>query len=153
MLQNVTVGSQAPEFTLPDQNGKKIHLKDLLAMGNVVLYFYPKDETPGCTKEACAFRDSFEVFKEAGALVVGISSDSAESHQKFASHHRLPFILLSDVGGQVRKLYNVPSTMGLLPGRVTYVIDKKGIVRSVFSSQFNATKHVDEALRILKNLY
>jgi len=152
MAQNISVGSQAPEFTLPDQTGKKVSLKNLLTQGNVVLYFYPKDETPGCTKEACAFRDSFEVFKEAGAVVVGISSDSAESHQKFAAHHRLPFILLSDVGGSVRKLFGVPSTLGLLPGRVTYIIDKKGIIRNIFSSQFNATKHVDEALKVLQDL-
>ncbi len=148
----VTEGNTAPDFTLNNQEGKPVALSDLLKKGNVVLYFYPKDETPGCTKEACSFRDNYEAFKEAGAQVVGISSDSAESHQKFASHHRLPFILLSDVGGKIRKLYGVPSTLGLLPGRVTYVIDKKGIVRKIFSSQFKATLHIEEALKMLKTL-
>ncbi|MBI4412537.1 MAG: peroxiredoxin [Deltaproteobacteria bacterium] len=148
----VKVGGLAPDFTLPDQEGKQIRLKDFLGKKNIVLYFYPKDETPGCTKEACAFRDSYEVFKTEEAEVIGVSSDATSSHLKFAAHHRLPFILLSDEGGKVRKLYGVASTMGVIPGRVTYVIDKKGIIRHVFSSQFNAVRHVEEALKILKSM-
>src|SRR3990167_5795797 len=146
----IKVGDTAPDFTLQNQEGKPVRLKDFLGKKNIVLYFYPKDETPGCTKEACAFRDSYEVFKEEGAEVIGISSDSADSHRRFASHHRLPFTLLSDEGGKVRKLYCVGSPLGLIPGRVTFVIDQKRIVRHIFSSQFNAIRHVKEALVILK---
>jgi thioredoxin-dependent peroxiredoxin len=111
-----------------------------------------KDNTAGCTAEACSFRDSYEVFQEAGAEVIGISSDPEKSHQQFAKQHHLPFILLSDLGGVVRKFYGVPATFGLLPGRVTYIIDKQGIVRHIFSSQFAPQKHVDEALKVLKEL-
>ena len=148
----IQVGDAAPDFTLPNQEGKPVSLESFLGKKNVVLYFYPKDETPGCTKEACAFRDSYEVFKTEEAEVIGVSSDATSSHLKFAAHHRLPFILLSDEGGKVRKLYGVASTMGVIPGRVTYVIDKKGVVRHVFSSQFNAVRHVEEALEVLKKI-
>jgi peroxiredoxin Q/BCP len=116
------------------------------------LYFYPKDETPGCTKEACAFRDSYEVFAQAGAEVIGVSSDSADKHAAFAGHHQLPFTLLSDDKGEVRKSYGVPSTLGLLPGRVTYVIDRTGTVRHIFSSQINIGRHVNDALDVVKQL-
>lgn len=148
--KKVEVGAQAPDFTLPDQKGQPVSLGEFKGRKAVVLYFYPRDNTPGCTAEACAFRDSYEVFKDAGAEVVGISSDSADSHEGFAARYKLPFVLLSDTGGKVRKLYGVSSTLGLLPGRVTYVIDKEGVVRHVFNSQFAATKHVEEALKILK---
>jgi len=129
-----------------------VRLKDLLGTREVVLYFYPKDNTPGCTAEAKAFRDSYEAFKEVGAEVVGVSSDSADSHADFASKCSLPFTLLSDRDGKVRKLYGVPSTLGLLPGRVTYVIDAGGIIRHVFNSQLNPTKHVEEAIGVLKSM-
>ncbi len=148
----VQVGDQAPDFTLSTQSGEQVSLKDFLGKSSVVLYFYPADNTSGCTAEACAFRDSYEVFKEAGAEVIGISSQSAESHRQFAAKHRLPFILLSDPKGMVRKRYGVPSTFGIIPGRVTYVIDKQGIVRHVFVDQFHATKHVGEALQTLQAL-
>ena len=146
----IRVGDAAPDFTLPKQDGSPVTLKTLLGKGPVVLYFYPKDDTPGCTAEACSFRDAYEDFKEAGAEVVGISSDSAGAHRDFADKHRLPFVLVSDDGGKVRKLYGVPSTLGLLPGRVTYVIDPAGVVRHVFNSQLNPTKHVREALEVLR---
>jgi len=146
----IRVGDTAPDFTLPKQDGSLVRLADLLGKGAVVLYFYPKDETPGCTAEACSFRDAYEDFKEAGAEVVGVSSDSAGTHQAFADHHRLPFTLVSDEGGKIRKRYGVPSTLGLVPGRVTYVIDAGGVVRHVFNSQLNPTKHVREALAALK---
>ena len=120
--------------------------------GAVVLYFYPKDDTPGCTVEACGFRDAYEDFKDAGAEVVGISSDSADAHKAFASKHSLPFTLVADAGGKVRKAYGVKATLGLLPGRVTYVIDPKGVVRHVFDSQLNPTKHVREALEVIKRI-
>ena len=148
----VKVGDTAPNFTLASQTGSSISLKNLLEQTSVVLYFYPKDDTPGCTAESCAFRDSYEVFKQAGAEVIGISSDSTTSHQQFASKYQLPFILLSDTGNQVRKLYGVPSTLGLLPGRVTYVIDQNGVVRHIFNSQLNFKAHVEESLKTLREL-
>ncbi len=145
-------GDAAPEFDLPDAAGTRVRLSDFRGKKSVVLYFYPKDDTPGCTKEACAFRDQYEAFKDAGAEVIGVSSDSEASHQKFATKHRLPFTLVADETGAVRKRYGVPATLGLLPGRVTFVIDRDGIVRHVFNSQLQATKHVDEALGVLKQL-
>lgn len=148
----VGISDEAPDFELPSQSGERVRLGDLVGDKAVVLYFYPKDDTPGCTAEACSFRDGYEDFVEAGAEVVGVSSDSAESHGSFAARNSLPFVLLSDEGGAVRKLYGVPSTLGLFPGRVTYVIDKDGIVRHVFSSQLGATRHVDEALRVVRSL-
>ena len=149
---NVKIGDRAPDFTLDSQSGDKVRLKDFIGKKIIVLYFYPKDGTPGCTAEACSFRDNYDVFKNAGAEVIGISSDAVESHSAFVLKYNLQFILLSDKDQTVRKLYGVPSTLGLLPGRVTYIIDKKGIVRHVFSSQFNATKHISEALRVIQSL-
>jgi thioredoxin-dependent peroxiredoxin len=148
----VQVGKPAPGFTLPALTGQPVSLASFIGKKDIVLYFYPKDNTPGCTAEACAFRDSYEVFQDAGAEVIGISSDSEDSHQQFATQHHLPFILLSDRGGVVRKRYGVPSTFGLLPGRVTYIIDKQGIIRHIFSSQFAPQKHVAEALKVLQAL-
>lgn len=127
-----------------------MNLKRVLARSEVVLYFYPKDNTPGCTAEAKAFRDGHEVFREMGAEVIGVSSDSVDSHRDFASKCALPFTILSDSGGRVRKLYGVPSSMGLFPGRVTYVIDRAGVVRHIFSSQMNPARHVDEAAAVLR---
>ena len=148
----VQAGDSAPDLILPSQDGGVFHLGDLLGKKAIVLYFYPKDNTPGCTAEACAFRDRYEVFKDAGAEVIGVSSDSVDAHQQFASSQKLPFILLSDSDGTARKAYGVPATFGLLPGRVTYVIDKQGIVQHVFSSQFAPEKHIDEALKIIQAL-
>jgi len=148
----IKVGDAAPEFDLTDAAGKRVRLSDFRGKRNVVLYFYPKDDTPGCTKEACSFRDSYQSFTDAGAEVIGVSSDDGASHQKFADKFHLPFTLVSDTGGSVRKRYGVPATLGLLPGRVTFVIDRDGIVRHVFNSQLQATKHVDEALAVIKRL-
>jgi peroxiredoxin Q/BCP len=148
----VNVGDKAPDFTLPSQMGDNVTLSEYFGKKNIVLYFYPKDETRGCTREACEFRDRYEVFTSLGAEVLGVSSDTLESHKSFATHHGLPFLLLTDEDGNVRKLYGVPSTMGIIPGRVTYIIDKKGVVRHVFSSQFQPEKHIEEALKILKDL-
>lgn len=150
---SIKVGDLAPDFALPKAVDGAKSLKDFQGKKAVVLYFYPKDETPGCTTEACAFRDSYEDFKDAGAEVIGVSSDSEESHEQFASHHRLPFVLISDPDSALRKLYGVPSEdtqYGLLPGRVTYVIDKQGIVRLVFSAIFSPEQHITEALSIVK---
>lgn len=148
----VDVGSFAPDFVLPDASGKHVRLNDLLQEGPIVLYFYPKDNTRGCTAEACAFRDSYEVFRNAGAEVVGVSTDTEASHEKFAAQHDLPFILLSDEDGSVSKRYGATALFGLLTGRVTFVIDKTGTVQHVFNSMFSASKHVDEALEVLKRL-
>jgi peroxiredoxin Q/BCP len=148
----VDVGAVAPDFTLPSQSGERVSLKDFIGKKPVVLFFYPRDDTPGCTKEVCAFRDSFEGFRRFDAEVIGISSDSVESHKRFAAKHNLPFTLLSDEGGKVRRLYGVPNTFSLFPGRVTYVIDEEGVVRHVFSSQIEAARHVEEALEALKSI-
>ena len=145
------VGDTLPDFTLPDQNGKPVSLADLRGE-NLVLFFYPHDNTPVCTKEACAFRDAYEQFVATGTQVVGVSSDSSGSHEEFASVHRLPYGLLSDEGGRMRKAFGVPRTLGLLPGRVTYVVDREGIVRGVFNSALDGPRHVTEALAILERL-
>lgn len=150
---SIRTGDLAPDFTLPKQDGSQIQLSTLLKQGPVVLYFYPKDETSGCTAEACSFRDQYEDFKAAGAEVVGVSSDSASSHDSFARNHRLPFTLLSDEGGKVRTLYGIKKAfLGLLDGRATFVIDQQGIVRHTFDSNLNAVKHVHEALGQLRKL-
>ncbi len=146
------VGDTAPGFRLQTSAGDYVSLEDFRGKRNVVVYFYPKDFTKGCTAEACEFRDSYEEFKILGAEVIGISGDNQKSHEAFASGHKLPFILLSDSDGSVRKSYGVKKTLGLIPGRVSFVIDKQGIVRHVFSSQSKATAHVGEALAILKSL-
>jgi peroxiredoxin Q/BCP len=152
-LMKIEVGSKIPSFALLDQDGNLFDINEIVGKKNLVIYFYPKDDTPGCTKEACSFRDQFEVFRDAGAEVIGISSDSVKSHKNFALKHRLQFQLLSDVDKTVRKAFGVPTDfLGLLPGRVTYIVDKAGVVQNVFNSQFNADKHVEEALRVLKNL-
>ncbi len=143
-------GSKAPDFTLPSPDGSMVSLSQFIGKKKIVLFFYPKDESYGCTKEACSFRDNYEVFKEAGAEVIGISADDQASHKSFADNHKLPFILLSDKDHKVAKLYNVGKTLGLIPGRATYVIDSQGIIKKIFSSQFSFEKHIDEALNILK---
>ncbi len=152
MGAKIGVGDRAPDFSLPTQSGQVLDMRDLQGKKEVVLYFYPKDNTPGCTAEAGAFRDRFGAFKDIGAEVIGISSDSVGSHRDFASKCDLPFTILSDEGGRVRKLFGVPSSFGLIPGRVTYVIDRKGIVRHVFNSQTNPTRHVEEAMRALEEI-
>jgi peroxiredoxin Q/BCP len=151
--QKIEKGSKVPSFTLKDQDGNLFDLKSVVGKKNLVIYFYPKDDSPGCTKEACYFRDQFEVFNQADARIIGISGQSVESHKKFAEKYHLSFTLLSDEGNKVRKLFGVPSNMfGSIPGRVTYIVDKTGTVVYVFDSQSQATKHVDEALRILKEM-
>lgn len=148
----VEVGEPAPDFSLPADDGETLSLSSFRGRAEVVLFFYPRDNTPVCTAEACAFRDSYEAFRDAGAEVIGVSSDSAESHRQFAGSHRLPFRLLSDAGGVLRRRYGVPKTLGVFPGRTTYVIDRQGIVRHVFTSQLDAARHVAEALRILNEI-
>lgn len=152
-MKPLTIGSKVPDFSLLDQNGNTFELNKVLGKKNLVIYFYPKDDSPGCTKQACSFRDQFEVFKHVDAEVIGISAQSVESHLEFAKKHRLNYTLLSDEGNKIRKLFGVPTNLfGLLPGRVTYIIDKTGTVVYLFNSQIQAEKHVDEAVRILKTM-
>ena len=153
-MEKVEVGSQVPLFSLPDQDGNMFDLRSVVGKKKLVIYFYPMDDSPGCTKEACYFRDQFEVFREAGAMIIGISGQSVESHRKFAEKYRLSFTLLSDEGNKIRKIFGVPTNVfGLLPGRVTYVTDSQGKLVYIFNSQSQAKKHVDEALRILKEIH
>ncbi|KAG7025109.1 Peroxiredoxin Q, chloroplastic, partial [Cucurbita argyrosperma subsp. argyrosperma] len=173
----VSKGQAPPAFNLKDQDGRNVSLSKFKGKP-VVVYFYPADETPGCTKQACAFRDSYEKFKKAGAQdgsltfraeqntrdsyekfkkagaqVVGISGDDSSSHKAFAKKYRLPFTLLSDEGNKVRKEWGVPSDLfGALPGRQTYVLDKNGIVQLVYNNQFQPEKHIDETLKLLQTL-
>ncbi len=149
-MGKVKAGDTAPDFELKDKDGNLVKLSDFRGKQSVVVYFYPKDETPGCTAQACSFRDSYEDFKEVGAEVIGISSDGTGSHSGFAEHHRLPFILLSDPIGKARKAYGAYDLFGMIPGRVTYVIDKEGKVIHTFDSQLSPTKHIRESLEALR---
>ncbi|KAL6226835.1 PREDICTED: peroxiredoxin Q, chloroplastic [Fragaria vesca subsp. vesca] len=148
----VEKGKVPPNFNLKDQDGKSVSLSKFKGKP-LVLYFYPADETPGCTKQACAFRDSYEKFKKAGAQVVGISGDDSASHKAFAKKYKLPYTLLSDEGNKVRKEWGVPSDLfGTLPGRQTYVLDKNGVVQLIYNNQFQPEKHIDETLKLLQSL-
>lgn len=152
-MKKISEGSNVPSFELKDQNGNLFQLDSVLGKKNLVIYFYPKDDSPGCTKEACAFRDQFGVFEDEDAIIIGINAQSVESHFDFAKKYRLNFILLSDTENKVRKLFGVPKNLfGLITGRVTYVINKEGKVVYMFNSQAQAEKHVDEALRILQKI-
>ena len=152
-MNKIIIGSQIPTFSLKDQNGNTFNIDTVIGKKNIVIFFYPKDDSPGCTKEACSFRDQFEVFTEADAVIIGISGQSVESHKKFADKYRLSYTLLSDDGNKLRKTFGVPTNLfGILPGRVTYIIDKSGKVVYIFNSQIKAVQHVDEALNILKKL-
>jgi len=146
------VGDKVPDFLAKDSKGNDFHSLSVVGKKPVVFYFYPKDNTPGCTAQACSFRDQYEDFKDLGAEVVGISSDSIVSHEKFSQKYRLPFILLSDDDKKLRNLFGVkPSLFGLIPGRVTYVVDKKGIIRLVFDSLV-ATNHIPRALETVQKM-
>ncbi len=150
-MTKVKIGDKAPNFNLPSNNSQNVTLSQFFGKKNVVLFFYPRDEGPTCIKEAKAFRDNYQAFKERNAQIIGISAQSVESHNQFACHHNLPYILLSDSDNSVRKLYGVASTLGV-PGRVTFVIDKEGIVKHVFVSQLQFTKHAREALDALRGI-
>ena len=151
-MGEIKVGDKLPLFGAKDQNGNDFYIASVLHKKVLVIYFYPKDDTPGCTKQACFFRDEYEEFKDMGAEVIGISGDSVQSHKQFAKKYNLPFTLLSDEDKSLRKLFGVPTNLlGLLPGRVTYVVDKKGIVRLVFDSM-NAENHFPKVLEMVKSL-
>ncbi|TGG94597.1 MAG: peroxiredoxin [Aphanocapsa feldmannii 277cV] len=145
----IGIGDTAPDFCLESSSGGSVRLSDLRGKP-VVLFFYPKDDTPGCTAEACGFRDEHDRFKQMDAEVLGISADSLDNHRRFAARHGLTTPLLSDPDNQVRKAFGVPNTLFLLPGRVTYVLDTEGVVRLVFNAMLDASGHVREARACLE---
>lgn len=150
-MSKIKEGNVIPNFKLKNQHGEQVSISDFLGEKSLVLFFYPKDDTPGCTREACSFRDHYEAFLDAGAEVIGISGQSVESHKNFAQKHNLKYHLLSDEGNKIRKLFGVPADLfGLFPGRVTYVADKTGKIIYIFNSQMQVEKHVEEALKVLK---
>jgi peroxiredoxin Q/BCP len=151
MAKTLKVGAKAPMFALKDQNGNVIDVANLVGKKALVIYFYPKDFTTGCTMEAHEFREMHEEFLKNGAEVIGVSSDDVESHKRFAEEHQLPFTLLSDTDEKVRDMYGAWGTAHT-PGRVTFLIDKEGVIRMVFSSQIQPRKHISEALRVLKEI-
>ena len=150
---SIQIGDHCPQFSLSNQHNELIDINQFIGKKNLVIYFYPKDDTPGCTKEACSFRDQFEVFKSFDCEVIGISSDTIEKHNEFAKKYNLSFTLLSDTTKSVRKAFGVPVNLfGLLPGRVTYIVDKQGIVRGLYNSQTDPLGHISKAIETLKSL-
>jgi len=147
----LTVGDPAPLIALQDAEGVE-RRSDQLGDSTLVLFFYPKDDTPGCTMEACAFRDSYADLRALGAEVWGVSGDDAASHQRFAARHQLPYPLLVDRGNALRQAFGVPSVLGLLPGRVTYVIDRQGVIRHRFNNLLDGPAHRREALAAVQRL-
>jgi len=147
----LSVGDKAPVFKLPDQDGDMVDLAELIGKKAIVLYFYPKDFTSGCTMEAHEFRDMHEQFQGGGAVVLGVSADDVATHKQFAVEHELPFRLLSDVDDKVRDIYGAWG-LAHTPGRVTFLIDKNGMIRMVFSSQLQPKKHIEEGLRVLADI-
>ncbi len=145
------IGDILPNFLSKDTNGNDFDSRNFIGKQPIVIYFYPKDDTPGCTLQACSFRDSYQDFKDLGAEVIGISSDSVQSHIKFQSKYKLPFILLSDIDKKIRKLFGVENSLLFIPGRETFVVDKNGIIVLIFNSM-SAKIHIDKALSILKRL-
>lgn len=150
-MAELKVGDKGPDFSLMDERGRLVSLRDYLGKKAVILYFYPKDFTPGCTAEACSFRDDYKVYEERGAVVVGVSLDSVESHMKFSEKYNLPFLLLSDSQKEVAKAYGVLGTGGFLAKRVTFVIDKEGKIAAVFP-KVDVKHHSEEVLKVLDEL-
>lgn len=151
MSKLLAAGAPMPDVTLRGKDGP-VSLRQLVRPGGLVVYFYPRDDTPGCTVESCHFRDQYEDFVGAGADVVGISADSPESHEKFKAKHRLPFTLLTDEGNAARQAFGVGTTFGILPGRVTFVFDGQGVCRYSFDSQLRVHAHVERALGEIRKL-
>jgi len=143
------VGDTLPNFKAKDTNGVVFDSQNYIGKQSLVIYFYPKDNTPGCTAEACSFRDNYQDFKDLGAEVIGISADSVISHLKFKSKFNLPFILLSDSDKKLRKLFGVENSLIFLPGRETFVADKNGVILMIFNSM-SSKIHIEKALQILK---
>lgn len=151
-VAQIKVGDKVPLFSLTDQNGKVFNMADVAGKRRIVIYFYPKDDTPGCTKEACSFRDNKALFAEYNTDIVGISAQDVESKKAFAEKYQLNFSVLADEGNKVRKMFAVPSDLGIIPGRVTYVVDESGVVVFIYNSQTDAEAHVTEALKFVKGL-
>ena len=151
-MKPIEVGDTAPEFTAIAADGRPISLADFRGKQPVVLFFYPRDHSPVCTAEVCSFRDAYEEFTSLGAAVIGVSGDSDQSHRAFTEKQRLPYPLIADGDGRLRKLFGVPNTLLVLPGRVTYVIDREGIVRLKFNSQLKGAQHAAEALIAVQNM-
>jgi len=150
---SISIGDTCPNFSLKNQNDELININDFIGAKHIVIYFYPKDNTPGCTKEACSFRDAMQELNNLDCEVFGISADSVASHKKFADQFRLTFHLLSDVGNEVRKSFKVPANLfGLIPGRVTYIVNKEGKVAHVINSQTDPDKHIKETIEFVSNL-
>lgn len=147
-MKKIEVGDPIPNITLKNENGVEVNINNIKKP--LIIYFYPKDETPGCIKEACKFRDEFQSFVDLGVQVFGISGDSSASHKNFKEKYHLPFTLLADTNNEVRKEFGVPKSLLFLPGRVTYVVNEKGIVTYMFNSQFGAEKHIENALKFLR---
>ena len=148
-MAHIKIGDIIPGFSLKDQHGNLFDINTYLGKKKLVIFFYPQDGSLNCTREACYFRDISDVFDEADAIIIGISSQSVESHKEFAEKNRLNYTLLSDNENIVRKLFGVPGRVfGLIPGRVTYVVDRSGKVVYIFDSQTDVQRHVDEALKI-----
>lgn len=150
---SLQIGDKCPDFSLRNQCNEFINCSDLIGEKILIIFFYPKDETRGCTKEVCSFRDHYENFKDLGCEVLGISSDSVESHKNFSQKHHLSYSLLSDPDKKLRKAFGVPANLfGLIPGRVTYIIDKKGIIRGMYNSLTDPLGHIDKAIEFVKEL-
>lgn len=153
MSQALQIGDSCPPFSLPDSQGKDVNMESYFGKKILVLFFYPKDDTPGCTKEACAFRDAYADFLDLGCEVFGISSDSAAAHEAFQNKYSLPYTLLSDQQKKVRQQFGVPGNLfGLIPGRVTYVIGLDQKIAGIFNSQTNPGGHIEEAIKVVKRL-
>jgi peroxiredoxin Q/BCP len=153
MKKQLQPGDICPTFILENQHGKQVSIQDHIGKTVLVIFFYPKDDTRGCTMEACAFRDQYETFQDQGATVIGISSDSVSSHDRFAKKHQLPYTLLADVKKEVRNAFGVPGNLfGLIPGRVTYIIDLQGIIRGVYNSQSDPIGHITKALECIRSI-
>ena len=148
----LAVGSVAPDFSAPLDDGSTFHLADYRDKKNVVLYFYPQDFTPGCTKEACSFRDNYDAIGAFDAIIVGVSADAAEKHTSFREKHSLPFPLIADPARELLAKYDAKGMFSFMPPRVTYVIDKQGVIRSAIRHDFQVGRHVDEVLTALRVL-
>ena len=143
-------GDLAPDFALLDPASRR--LSDFRGVADVVVFFYPRDNTPGCTAQACSYRDDYAAFRRLGVEVVGVSGDSAESHRGFADRHQLPYLLVPDADGSIRRAYGVKAPWGLIPGRVSYLIDRAGVIRAVHDSQFRPASHVPAMLAALERV-
>ena len=146
----MNINSLCPLFKSLDDEGIEFDIANYIGKKTIVIFFYPKDDTPGCTIEACSFRDQYNIFSDLDCKVIGISSDSVKSHQNFKSKYNLPYTLLSDPEKKIRSLFKVPSHLfGLIAGRVSYVIDKKGMIKGIFNSQLNPTSHVKKTINCI----